>query len=324
MKEESLVSALADKFKLILGQLLLHVRPLPLPGDKLPDQEIFLTGLHGSKLHLMHAFFPGQKLSSLWCRREVPGPAPMLPATAVQSSLPSSPDTLHSTHVEYCGSGNGRDDAQDEHSTSGPSSRARSDSNRFYAPDNMERLRQHLETTRLISLDHEPNLRTFRVLGTREYDLWKRKDFADAVHVLIALHLYLLSGKARCGALQELFERHPYVGDDADSDEGLEPEEDCGARLRDDVHKEELELEEKEEELRREELIKGLEDAEAVRVREAMRHVEGDRISSLRDARQHWWDFVWQDEEESMLPKDEDGEGDEHEEMEMIIGNVDL
>ncbi|KAJ5096165.1 hypothetical protein NUU61_005521 [Penicillium alfredii] len=346
MEEESLASALNGKFKLMLGQLLLHVRPLPLPGDKLPDQEIFLVGQHGSKLHLMRAFFPGQKMSSLWCRRELPGPSTRLPPDlgreVLSVSVPSSPVGMRGCHdpEEEEGDNNAPENNNNINDTSSTTTvnvhpepgRRRSNSTRFYAPPNIERLRQHLEQTKLDTLDHEPNLHTFRVLATREFDLWHKDDFAAAVHVLTALHLYLLSGQARCGTLQETFEDHPYREDDNNhnqsytpnpnyrhandyswnnnyeagsdisrssraEDEHEEEEEERHRRLRADIEAEEMRLAEKEEELRREELIQRLEQEEAVRVREAMRWAGEDRIGSLRDSRRPWWDFVWEDRE---------------------------
>lgn len=326
VEEETLVSALQGKFKLMLGQLLHHVRPLSLPGDKLPDQEIFLIGLHGSKLHLMRAFFPGQKISSLWCRRELTSSNPSSPIIMMQGPSHQSPETSCSTHIEDYDPENGTGDSQEDSSEDGQGSQSRSNSNRFYAAENIERLRQRLQATQLQRLDHESDLRTFRVLATREYDLWLKDDFTAAVHILVALHTYLLSGKAQCGALQETFIKHPYVGDGYESDSPAESGEELDSRLRDDERKEQMEIEEKEEELRREELIRREEDAAASRVRESMRNSHRDSISSLRDARRRWWDFVWGDSEESLLQKgrgDGNGDGDGDEEGEMIVGNLD-
>jgi hypothetical protein len=306
---------------MILGQLLLHLRYLPHPGDKLPDQEIFLIGLHGSKLHLMRGFFPGQKISSLWCRREVPAPPPTFSTDRVQIVRSVSPETPHSSHIE--------DPIPEANHLETESSSAEGISpltpggSRFYAAENMERVRQQIEDTKMEQLDYEPDLRTFRVLATREFDLWNRQDFAAAVHMLVALHLYLLSGTAKCGTLQQVFQKHPYAGDASspDSESEIEPERD--ARLYRDLQREEKDFEEKEEELRREELIRRQEDGEAHRRREIMRNAERDRIGSLHDARRQWWDFVWQDDDFVLLkPKGAEAE-DEDEEAEMIVGNVD-
>lgn len=330
MEEESLISSLDGKFKLMLGQLLLHIRPLQPPGDKLPDQEIFLLGLHGSKLHIMRAFFPGQKTSSLWCRRELPGATPVLSATDLSSS-PSSPTSPHATHIEYISRANETTEQNNRNMNNNEetrTSRHRSNSNttRFYTAENIEQLRQHLAQTKLSTLDNEPNLRTFRVLATKEYDLWLKDGFNGAVHALVALHLYLLSGEARCGALMDTFARNPYhqpVEVQSDS------EEERQARLRQDVEREELLLRLKEEELAREEELRKFENEEKVRVREAMRWSEEDRISSLRHSRQPWWDFVWkdsegeeEDEEEEEMNEVSEEEQQVEAEMDVVVGNV--
>lgn len=279
MREQSLLDALTGKFKLLLGQLLIHVRPLPFPADKIPDQEIFLVGLHGSKLHIMRAFFPGQKISSLWCRRDVPGPNPLFHSLQLQPppqthlltpQSPQSPSEPYATHIEDCAtashttitssrdhdqdpleivtgstithptsnitnSENSPADTQYKHThnngselqplevyTANTTSRTRSNSARFYAAENIERLHLHLDDLKLRALDHELHPRTIRILATREYDLWLRDDFTAAVHVLVALQMYLLSGHARCGGLQETFQRHPVRcvnGESPDGDE---------------------------------------------------------------------------------------------------------
>lgn len=348
VKEEHLISALNEKFKLILGQLLLHVRPLHIPGDKLPDQEIFLLGLHGSKLHLMRAYFPGQKISSLWCRREVPGPAPVLFPPNHRRRAQSSPSAPHTVHIENYDADT-EDDTDDidgamnfptatgantitDTDIAGlprpPTRRGRATSlrsPRFYGAENMERVRRHLEATRLRRLDYEPNPRTFRVLATREYDLWVKQDFTAAVQLLAALQMYLLSGEAKCGAIQELFVKHPInraeeEDEDSDSDSdylfpGVYSEEERSMLIREHIETEEKKIAEKEEELRRDQVARWAEEDRAARVSEAMRVGGEDGISSLREARKPWWEFVW-DDQEGLLR----GNADEDEEM--IVGNV--
>jgi len=268
----------------------------------------------------MRAFFPGQKISSLWCRRDIPNEAPTFSSETVQILRTLSPETPNIIHVE---------DTNPERNPLGIQSSTiegihpeASDGSRFYAADNMERVRQQLEDTKMEQLDHEPELRTFRVLATREFDLWIRQDFAAAVHMLVALHMYLLSGKAQCGTLQQVFEKHPYSEDvsSPDSEFDVDPERD--ARLYQDLQREQKEFEEKEEELRREEVIQQQEDAEAHKLREVMRNAEGDRIGSLHDARREWWDFVWQEEEE-LFPEKTKSTDCEDGESGMIVGNVD-
>ncbi|KAJ5807066.1 hypothetical protein N7474_010658 [Penicillium riverlandense] len=345
MEEESLLSCLQGKFKLMLGQLLLHVRPLQPPGDKLPDQEIFLLGLHGSKLHIMRAFFPGQKTSSLWCRREVPGPASTLPLTASSPPSPATP-TPSSAHMEYFTPGStpagipeGQDQEQEPHQEEAEDgqkreqergrTRHRSNSTRFYAPQNVERLQAQLAHTTLSRLDNEPNLRTFRALATREYDLWQSADFAAAVQALVALHLYLLSGQARCGALMDTFRRHPFpnpggatptMHEEEEDEDDAETDAEADERVKHDLEMEVLRLSELEERFKREEMDRKREDEEAARLREAMRWSDGDRISSLQGSRQPWWDFVWRDREEEMAMLGRETESGIEMEMEIEEG----
>ncbi|KAJ5659224.1 hypothetical protein N7507_005675 [Penicillium longicatenatum] len=339
-KEEHLISALNEKFKLILGQLLLHVRPLHIPGDKLPDQEIFLLGLHGSKLHLMRAYFPGQKISSLWCRREVPGPTPVLFSPTHRRRAQSSPSAPHAVHVENYDPGDDYDNT-DETMKHSPATGANTNkdlgmaesfrpstcrsratslrSPRFYGAENMERIRRHIETTRLRRLDYEPNPRTFRVLATREYDLWVRQDFTAAVQLLAALHMYLLSGEAKCGAIQELFAKHPVNGgdgEDSDSDSesdclfpGVHAEEERNESVREHIKNKENMIVEQEERLRLDQIARWAGEDRATRLSETMKIGAEDGISSLREARKPWWDCIWDDQEERLKDRtDEDEE----------------
>lgn len=196
---------------------------------------------------------------------------------------------------------------------------------RFYGAENMERVRRHLEATRLRRLDYEPNPRTFRVLATREYDLWVKQDFTAAVQLLAALQMYLLSGEAKCGAIQELFVKHPInradeEDEDSDSDSdylfpGVYSEEERSMLMRDHIETEEKRIAEQEEELRRDQVARWAEEDRAARVSEAMRVGGEDGISSLREARKPWWEFVW-DDQEGLLRSNTD------EDEEMIVGNV--
>ncbi|KAJ5778287.1 hypothetical protein N7520_001533 [Penicillium odoratum] len=351
-KDEHLISALNAKFKLMLGQLLLHVRPLHIPGDKLPDQEIFLLGLHGSKLHLLRAYFPGQKISSLWCRREVPGPVTHTFQPNHRRRAHSTPLTAHASHIENYDADTEYDSFDEDillgtfpaTSTAAgvsvnadmatpprpPTRRGRSGSlrgPRFYGEENLERMRRQFEATRLRMLDGEPKLRTFRVLGTQEYDLWAKQDFAAAVKLLAALQMYLLSGEAKCGAMQDVFEKHPIngadEGDDAvDSDSSSDymfpgpiSQQDRTALLKEHFEIEEKRLATMEEELKEAEIAKWAEEDRAARVSEAMEVGGGNRISSFREARKPWWEFVW-DDQEGFVTNHTDDEG------EMVVGNL--
>lgn len=346
--QEPLEDALADKFKLILAQLLQHVRPLPVPGDKIPDQETFLIGQHGSKLHIMRAFFPGHKLSSLWCRRELPYKAspipPMHPASRPSPSPSPSPPDGTAAHIEHS-SENDAPHVRTASTTDAP--RNRSNSNRFYTPENIERVQQHVESTKLSMLDNEMDTRTFRVLCTREYDLWKEKDFADAVNVLVALQLYLLSGYARCGPLQAVFNKPPYPPADSGSQQSADENEV-------DEEEDEFDLESDDVESLRDKLMQQLEvlqsawrqrnaewaeqDEKAQRgamdtpgeEHGAPRHLEllqeprVQRTRSARELRRSWWDFVWEDLEGERLERVEGLEvsDDEEEELAADEGEV--
>lgn len=269
----------------------------------------------------MRAFFPGQKISSLWCRREIPDPEP-LPFLTMQPPPGLFQTVADSANTDEWETDDGTTDEQVENVEQEETSRTRSRSNTnpFYTHGEIERLRQHLEVVRLARLDNEPDLRTFRILATREYDLWLYDEFKCAVQILSALHLYLLSGKAECGALQETFFKHPYIGDGYDSDSPTESGEETEARIRQNLRREQREIEEEEENLRREEIIRQDENARAARERETMLNSRMDNIFSLRDARRHWWDFVWSDPEEPFVPQGNGGDADDEDEM--IVGNV--
>ncbi|KAF7586347.1 hypothetical protein BBP40_009043 [Aspergillus hancockii] len=181
-EHEPLESALEGKFKLLLSQLLLNIHRLHPPGDKIPDQEVFLIGLHGSRLHIFRGIFPGHKTSQLWSGRH----------------NPSGTDTEMSRLV------------------------VSSADQRFYARPNLERFMQKVEWFQLSTCDSEPDPRVFRILGSEEYDLWVKAEFSAAVRLLVGLVMYLMSGRARCGILQYTFERYPYDEDEEPDSEDEE------------------------------------------------------------------------------------------------------
>ncbi|KAJ5929603.1 hypothetical protein N7454_006553 [Penicillium verhagenii] len=220
VKREHLSDALAGKFKLLLGQLYQNIRLLHVYGDKIPDQEVFLLGMHGSKLHLLRAFFPGQKTSTIWCRREVQGPYPVIKPPQ-RPRAPSSPVEPHAVHVE-----NHDAETEDNAGEVAPQTayppRSSSDSMQespSFSAEEWERIQQLYQAACLRRVDGETDLHTFRVLGTREYDLWDQEDFIEAAKLIAALQLYLFSGEAECGGLQVLFERHPVGADEGEDSE---------------------------------------------------------------------------------------------------------
>ncbi|KAL5044487.1 hypothetical protein BDW71DRAFT_215678 [Aspergillus fruticulosus] len=267
----SLKRTLESEFKLLLSQLLINVHRLSPPGDKIPDQEAFLIGLHGSKLHILRGIFPGQKTSKLWSGRY-------------------NPTEAQSTHHLFSRIGDG--------SGIGPGG----GEGRFYRKINLERFMEQVEWNQLSNPDNEVHPRSFQVLGSREYDLWLKWEFGAAVKMLAGLIMYLMSGQARCGVLQDVFERYPY-------DEEIEPESDVGddAAAMEKVAREQKEIEEEEERLRKNERQRREEEKERLSEFEAIKGSVKDRIGGLADGlRQPWWDWVWEDKGADAGEKDEE------------------
>ncbi|KAL2832441.1 hypothetical protein BDW59DRAFT_157270 [Aspergillus cavernicola] len=257
-RRQNLKSALEGEFKLLLAQLLVNVHRLAPPGDKLPDQEAFLIVLHGSKLHILRGIFPGQKTSKLWCGRH----------------KPADPDS-ESTHNLVAKM-----------------------SDRFYSKMNLERFMEQVEWNQLSNPENESCPRVFQIFGSREYDLWMEWEFAAALKMLSGLIMYLMSGQARCGILQHVFERYPY-------DEGIESESDDGKEA-EKVAKEQKLVQEKEKKFREKEEKKREEYQARVSEREAMRSSAKDRIGGLTEGfRQPWWDWVWEDKHTDGCAKDD-------------------
>ncbi|CEL02368.1 hypothetical protein ASPCAL03539 [Aspergillus calidoustus] len=297
---QPLTEALEDSFKLLLAQLLVHIHRLSPPGDKLPDQETFLITLHGSRLHILRGVFPGQKTSRLWCGRHNPPPTTTNPMTMT----PASPSTLTPNHHNV-NINNGTDP---EHGLS--HSHITNITSRFYTKLNLQRFMEQIEWNQLSNPENEASPRGFQILASREYDLWKKDEFFAAVRLLAALAMYLMSGTARCGILQDVFARWPY-------DEGDEDEDDLGGgcggsgwagRMEEE---EQRIVEEQEKLLREEERRKAEEDRKRVREREAMRESGRDRIAGIGAGggfRQPWWDWVWEDKTNEGRVKNDDSD----------------
>ncbi|RHZ69285.1 hypothetical protein CDV55_107789 [Aspergillus turcosus] len=253
----SLRSALEDKLKLMLGQLLLNISRLRPHGDQIPDQEVYLIGIHGSKLHILRAIFLGQKTSHLWSGRH--------------NSSSSDADVVDPNPSK----------AYD----------------RFYTGKNLERLRQQVEWLSAKNLDNDPNPRHLRVLGTREFDLWRKQDFRAAVKMLVALFIYMMSGQARCGVLQKAFKDYPVD----ESDDELEEIHDTRKRaaiIEEQLAKREKELKETERKKREEEQNKA-------NLKGKKRSSIHDRIRGFGNWRKPWEDFAWQDKEKDSSPEDD-------------------
>lgn len=143
--------------------------------------------------------------------------------------------------------------------------------------------------------DSEDNMRTFRVVGSREYDLWRADDFRDAVRLLVSLGLYLMSGKAKCGSLQKTFEEFPHT------EETTETEAELATRHRKAI-REHLET------LLREKRMEREERRERARQRQRVfnRASAGDQIGGFGDIRCGGWDWVWEDKQADPPSSEED------------------
>ncbi|KAE8387600.1 hypothetical protein BDV23DRAFT_174517 [Aspergillus alliaceus] len=240
-----------------VSTLLQNVHRLQPPGDKIPDQEVFLIGLHGSRLHVFRGIFPGHKTSRLWSGRHNPAESDAEISRLVISGA----------------------------------------NQRFYSRQNMERLLQKVAWFHLSTCDSEPEPHVFRILGSKEYDLWVKSDFYAAMTLLVGLVMYLMSGRARCGILQHAFDRWPY---DEDEEPDSEDEE-----LRKKVAQEENDVVEQERKLMELKKQKREEDQKRFWRREAMRSSANDRIGGFKDFRQPWWDWVWEDKHDDGRAKDD-------------------
>ncbi|KAA8650089.1 uncharacterized protein ATNIH1004_002770 [Aspergillus tanneri] len=164
---------------------------------------------------------------------------------------------------------------------------AKNPNERFYTKQNIERFTQQVEWDKLSTADGERDFRVFRILGSQEYDLWIKSEFRAAMRLIVGLIMYMMSGRARCGVLQHIFEQYPY-------DEGDEPssEDEKGQEK---AAKEEKDVAEQERQLEQVEKQKIEEDRERFWAREAMRSSVNDRIGGFKDFRQPWWEWVWED-----------------------------
>lgn len=156
---------------------------------------------------------------------------------------------------------------------------------------------QKVEWLQLSTSDSEPDPRVFRILGSKEYDLWVESDFHAALRLLVGLVMYLMSGRARCGILQDKFSCSPYDEDDEPDSEDEE--------LRRKVAQEEDDVVLQERKLRALKRQKREEDQERFWRREAMRSSTNDRIGGFKDFRQPWWDWVWEDKHDDGCAKDD-------------------
>ncbi|KAL4793834.1 hypothetical protein BDV19DRAFT_365931 [Aspergillus venezuelensis] len=281
-----LKATLQGEFKLLLAQLLVNIHKLSPPGDKIPDQEAFLISIHGSRLHILRGIFPGQKTSKLWCGRHNPG---------------NHLDDNQSTHALFARMGCSDNNSEGNGNGNGNGTRTPT---RFYTKTNLSRFIEQIEWNQLSDPSNEVHPRSFQVLGSREYDLWNKWEFHAAVKMLSGLMLYLMSGQARCGVLQDVFERYPYdEGWEVDSEEDSKDNGNGDGKGKEGENKE-IEKEDGESvNFRVEELKRKAEDMARVSERESKAGSSSSSSSSVRgkieglagglNLRQPWWDWVW-------------------------------
>lgn len=167
--------AAADEIKLMLGELFGNVYYGGYPyADKIPDQETYLIHLHGSKLHVLRAWFPGIKSSAVYCGKTELPPRPFTPYIPTVAKLP--------------------EDANDEEKYR----------HRLAQDEYKLEIEQAAEQYR-VELGGEPDLKTFRVFASREFDLWNFGDFKEATIHVASVLLHLMAGHSRMGILQRQF-----------------------------------------------------------------------------------------------------------------------
>lgn len=242
----------------------------------------------------MRAIFPGHKTSRLWSGRHTPSSSSFKNAnktTNTDPNKPTKPNPKTDTHTHTDTHTATEIKADPAHMQVHP--QPTSTPNRFYTKHNLERFLQQIEWQRLATRDNDPDLRVFRVLASTEFDLWVRDDFKASIRLLSGLFLYLMSGRARCGVLQDIFEMFPY---DDEDDEMSSEEEEQESEVK--TAAEEKRVEEEEREIEEMERRSREEDRQWFWTREAMRGEVNDRIGGFREFRQPWWDWVWEEKNE--------------------------
>lgn len=152
----------------MLAELYMHLHRSGAYADKLPHQETYLFGMHGSRFHVFRAWFPGQKCSAIWCgKKELP---------VWRKVLPKKPSSKTADPAEI----------------------------KRYDEAVQQAMNEYLS-----ELGGEPDMRTFRVVASREFDLWKKSDFREAVKTAVAIFSYFMSGHARMGTLTDAFQYPP-------------------------------------------------------------------------------------------------------------------
>lgn len=172
---------------MMLSELYINLHRLNDFGDKMRDQETYLIAMHGSRMHILRAWIPGLKSSALWSQKR---------DLIIRRSI--YPDHTPETLLDQ----NARATAY------------------------KEAIKCAMKDI-LTDLGGEVRVDTFRVVASKEYDLWIKQDFQDAVQVVVALFTYLMSGQAKVGILQDAFRWDRYEYDSSDDDlTAMSPEDD--------------------------------------------------------------------------------------------------
>ncbi|PWY77932.1 hypothetical protein BO83DRAFT_415804 [Aspergillus eucalypticola CBS 122712] len=171
---QPLHKTLSQNFQLHLGQLLTNLHHMHIHRHHLPDQEVFLINLHGSRLHVQRAIFPSSKISRIYCKKYKP--------------VDTSNTELHTFRA--------------------------GDANRRYTEQDLEHDIDQLDWLHTLKEERteapdEDAAPVFRVLASKEYDLWKKSEWHAALKLLAGLNRYLMGGRAKCGVMQNMFEKFP-------------------------------------------------------------------------------------------------------------------
>ncbi|TQB68550.1 hypothetical protein MPDQ_003244 [Monascus purpureus] len=193
LEDEPWEAVLKEKCKLIHSQLLTNIRRLRPRTSNLPDQEAFLIDLHGSRLRIFRALLQGNTTSEKpYDQRELPR------GSTLRRRCFSSPSTLSSAESSV------RPRAVARYSNHG--------NNRLLT--GIPPCVQEEDIDDTVDPKHNPFQRRdsepLRILASHEYDLWEKHSFHAAVRALVALIIYLMSGRAQCGVLQRVFQCYPY------------------------------------------------------------------------------------------------------------------
>ncbi|RAL13681.1 uncharacterized protein BO97DRAFT_423460 [Aspergillus homomorphus CBS 101889] len=193
----------------LLGQLTYQLRDVTHDPRAVPDQEAFHLHLHGSHLHLLRLVAPGFKTSLLQ-----DGKTHIVFIDEDDESYTSlSPHIADQIAQHYLEKSDGdpnalRDCLKERHIR------------KVLEHVAWHRLYRGIVTQGTVEELINSDIGVFQVLVSREYNLWSPRGFRAAVRMLLGLCLYLMSGEARVGSVQKMFQKWPKAAkkDDEDDD----------------------------------------------------------------------------------------------------------